>query len=210
MYSAERTDVARFMRRLYRQGLTTTSGGNVSMRAGDGHILLTASKFDKGELQAEHVGILTMDGVNVTPELEPSIEVSMHLAIYRQRADVQAIVHAHPITASAFAATTRKINCCLIAESYALIGEPVYLDYALMGTVELASVVGRGIGQAACVVMANHGVLAVGKTLLQAFDRLEVLENAARQTLLTHLIGNITELNASQLAGLDNLMGRKS
>ncbi len=210
MYSAERTDVARFMRRLYRQGLTTTSGGNVSMRAGDGHILLTASKFDKGELQAEHVGILTMDGVNVTPELEPSIEVSMHLAIYRQRADVQAIVHAHPITASAFAATTRQINCCLIAESYALIGEPVYLDYALMGTVELASVVGRGIGQAACVVMANHGVLAVGKTLLQAFDRLEVLENAARQTLLTHLIGNTTELNASQLAGLDNLMGRKS
>ena len=210
MYSAERTDVARFMRRLYRQGLTTTSGGNVSMRAGDGHILLTASKFDKGELQAEHVGIMTMDGVNVTPELEPSIEVSMHLAIYRQRADVQAIVHAHPITASAFAATTRQINCCLIAESYALIGEPVYLDYALMGTAELASVVGRGIGQAACVVMANHGVLAVGKTLLQAFDRLEVLENAARQTLLARLIGNITELNSSQLAELDNLMGRKS
>ena len=103
-YTKEREEVASFMRRLYRQFLTTTSGGNISFRAADGNIVITASQSDKGEQSPENVGIVTPDGTSLTPHLKLSIETGMHLAIYAARPDVMAIVHAHPVTATLFTA----------------------------------------------------------------------------------------------------------
>jgi L-fuculose-phosphate aldolase len=208
-YQEQRAAVAEFMRRLYRQGLTTTSGGNISMRVDDQRVLLTASKFDKAELQAEHVGILTLDGDNLTPDLSPSIESGMHLSIYRARADVRAVVHAHPLTATAFCATGKRINTHLLDESYAILGDPTVADYARMGTPDLAANVMEAVqGGAACVMMRNHGVLAVGTTLLEAFDRLEVLERAAQTTMVVNQIGDVRELSKEQLGALDRMMER--
>ena len=196
------------MRRLYRQGLTTTSGGNISRRAGADRVVLTASKFDKGVLRAEQVGVLALDGTNLTPELAPSIEASLHLEIYRRHPGVAAIVHAHPPAASAFCATARRIDCHLTAEPYAILGEPVYLDYARMGSADLARIVAAGLTGAACALMANHGAITVGASLLEAFDRVEVLEMAARQTLMVAMLGAPRALDAAQLAELDRFMGR--
>jgi len=112
-------DVADCMNRLYERGLTTTSGGNISVRHGADAILLTPSATDKGRMKAEEIAVIGLDGTNRTPDLKPSIETSMHLEIYRRCADVQAIVHAHPPRASAFAAARRAVNTRLIAESYA-------------------------------------------------------------------------------------------
>ena len=137
-YQQEREQIAYFMRRLYRQFLTTTSGGNISCRLPDGNILITASQSDKCELQAENVGVLTPDGKNLTPELKLSIESGMHLAIYKARPDIDAIVHAHPTTATFFCATEEEINIRLTAEAYALLGNVVKIPYALMGTDLLA------------------------------------------------------------------------
>jgi len=204
----ERSEVAYFMRRLYRQQLTTTSGGNISLRADDRYVLLTASKRDKARLRWQDVGILSLDGENLSPELVPSIEVSMHLGVYRQRQDVKAIVHAHPVTASAFCATSRPINCHLTAEAYAILGEPAYLPYACMGTEELAGIIAKGIGSAVCVLMANHGAMCTGKSLLEAFDRIEVLEATARINVLVQALGNMRDLGVGELAALDRLMGR--
>ncbi len=208
-YQEQRAAVAEFMRRLYRQGLTTTSGGNISMRVDDQRVLLTASKFDKAELQAEHVGILTLDGDNLTPDLSPSIEFGMHLSIYRARADVRAVVHAHPLTATAFCATGKHINTHLLDESYAILGDPAVADYARMGTPDLAKNVAEAMADGtACVMMRNHGVLAVGTTLLEAFDRLEVLERAAQTTMVVNQIGDVRELSKEHLGALDKMMGR--
>jgi L-fuculose-phosphate aldolase len=208
MYESQRQAVARFMRRLYQQRLTTTSGGNISVRVSDTQVALTASKHDKGELQAEHVGIMSLDGTNETPNFTPSIEASMHLAIYRMHAHVNAVVHAHPTTASAFCASDADINCRLIAESYAILGTPAKLPYACMGTKELAQIVAEGLGQACCVLMANHGVLTVGSSLLEAFDRLEIVEEAAQLTLISRQIGGLQPLQTTQLREIDQLMGR--
>ncbi len=205
---ARRDEVARCMRRLYEHGLTTSGGGNISLRADDRQVLLTASKFDKGTLTGAQVGILAMDGTNLTPGLTPSIEASMHLAIYRQRPDVTAVVHAHPVTASAFCCGTIPLDCRLLVESYAMVGEPGYAAYALMGTPELATIVADTTSRHNCVLMANHGVLTVGCTLLEAFDRLEVLETAARLTLITHQLGGAAPLTPEQLATIDAMMGR--
>lgn len=207
-FKEEREQVAYFMRRLYRQGLTTTSGGNVSRRADDAHIVLSASASDKGELQAEDVGVMTLEGKNATPGLKPSIESEMHLEVYRRHADVEAIVHAHPVTASLFTASDATINTHLTAEAYAILGEPVRAEYACMGTPRLADVVADAVSRSVCVLMRNHGVLTVGASLLEAFDRIEVLEVAARQTVLSFSLKGVRGLGAVQRTELDVLMGR--
>ena len=208
-HAAERAETAYFMRRLYRQCLTTTSGGNLSRRVSATEVVVTASKSDKAELQPEQVGIVTMDGESLTPELSLSIETSMHLAIYRMRPDVDAIVHAHPVTASAFCATRVRLGTHYTAEGYAIVGDPVFVPYELMGSAELALRVAEGVaGGALCALLENHGVLTVGTTLLQAFDRLEVLEVAARHTVLLRQLGQGRELQARQLDELDTFMGR--
>lgn len=210
IYAEEREQVAYFMRRLYRQGLTTTSGGNISCRVGDGCVAITASKLDKAELAASGVGVVALGGGgNLTPELGLSIETGMHLAIYRRRPDVQAIVHAHPVTASAFCAVRGvELDTTLTAEAYALLGRPAFIPYALMGTDDLATRAAAGMGDSVCLLLENHGVLAVGDTLLAAFDRLELLEVAARHTLIVRQLGGVSPLDATKIRELDHFVGR--
>ena len=97
----------------------------------------------------------------------------------------------------------------LIAESYAIVGEPAIAPYATMGSPELAdSVAGSFKEHTCCVLMENHGVLCTGDSLLQAFDRIEVLENTARINLQVAQLGGGVELNAAQLREIDAMMGR--
>ena len=207
MYEREREQVAYFMRRLYRQFLTTTSGGNISCRTTDGNVAITASQSDKCEQNAATVGIVTPDGKSLTPGLKLSIETGLHLAIYAARPDIGAIVHAHPLTATFFCACDQNINMHLTAEAYAVAGDPVRIPYALMGTPELARLAAEKMRTADCGLMENHGVIAVGKTLLSAFDRMELLETAAKQTMMARLIPT-HDLTAGQLEELDRFVGR--
>ena len=201
--------VADCMNRLYRQGLTTTSGGNISLRISENLMLLTPSATDKGNMTAEQIAEIGMDGTNHTPQLKPSIETSMHTEIYKRHPHVQAIVHAHPPMASTFVAARKPINVRLVAEAYAIVGEPEYAPYALMGTDELAaSVSGSFKRHTACILLENHGVLCTGDTLLQAFDRIEVLENIAKINLNIGQLGGGVEMNADQLREIDAMMGR--
>ena len=199
--------VAYYMRRLYKRGLTTTSGGNVSMRIKEG-ILITPSALDKGSIKGKMIGLVSFGGENLTPDLKPSIESNMHLEIYRNRPDVHAIVHAHPPFATCFTATSTTINCSLIAEARAIIGIPVMAPYALMGTGKLAeSVVSVATRKDVNVILLeNHGIVCLGKDLLTAFDRMEVFEAAAKMTLITHLLGNEKPLSEERLNEIDRLM----
>lgn len=201
--------VADCMNRLYARGLTTTSGGNISLRISEQRILLTPSATDKGNMRADQIAEIGLDGTNHTPHLKPSGETQMHLEIYKRRPDILAIVHAHPPMASVYAVTERPLNVRLIAESYAVLGEPATAPYALTGTDELATYVADCLtDEAVCVIMRNHGVLTVGSTLLEAFDRMEVLENTAKINLHVHQLGSIQELNDEQCAALAAWAGR--
>ena len=208
------------MRRLYRRGLTTASGGNISVRLREG-IFITPSGTDKGLIRGKQVGMLGFDGKNLTPHLKPSIESAMHLAIYHERKDVHAIVHAHPPIATSFTATQKEINCTLIAEARAVLGTPAVAPYALMGTQALAAAVAIAAGSGRnltllpnhqpevvhpnVIFLENHGIVCLGKDLLTAFDRMEVLEAAARMTLITGMLGGGKPLSSEQLAEIDSL-----
>lgn len=203
-YKKERREVARFMRRLCRQGLTTTSGGNISLRVTDEHIVITPSATDKGRMKWKDVGVIASDGENLTPYLKPSIETSMHIEIYRRRGS-GAIVHAHPVFATTFTALREKIDTTLTAEACAILGEPLFVPYALMGSENLAGIIADHIEKSDILLLENHGVLAFAPTLLQAFDRIEVLETAARMTVIARIMGKKRPLSPSRIEELKRL-----
>ncbi len=203
-YPDERKEVAYFMNRLYERKLTSASGGNISLLTGD-KILITPSQLDKGRITDSQICILSIDGKNLTPHLPVSMESKMHLGIYKSRKDVRAIVHAHPVFATSFTVSEKSINTSLIGEARAVLGEPVKASYALMGTEVLAENVAEACLQSNVILMENHGVLTLGETLLQAFDRIEVLEAAAKMTLITEILGKKKELSVSELNEIDKL-----
>jgi L-fuculose-phosphate aldolase len=205
LYKKERKEVARFMRRLYNHGLTTTSGGNISLRISDDIILITPSATDKGTMKWKEIGIMTLRGKNLTPELKPSIESRMHLSIYRKKKNVRAVVHAHPVFASSFTATKCEIDTTLTAEAAAILGTPLMVPYALMGTVDLARVVSESIMKSEILLLENHGVLTTGTTLLQAFDRIEVLENAAKMTLIVEITRKTSPLTRTRVMEIEKI-----
>jgi L-fuculose-phosphate aldolase len=204
-YKKERKEVARFMRRLYRHGLTTTSGGNISLRISDDIVAITPSATDKGRMRWKEVGILNILGENLTPDLKPSIESGMHLAIYKRKPEIKAIVHAHPVCASAFTAMKTPIETNLTAEACAILGTPVIVPYALMGTADLANNAADYIEKSDILLLENHGILTIGKNLLQAFDKTEVLENAARMTLIVTLAKKKSPLTKSRTFEIERI-----
>ena len=204
-FKDERKEVARFMRRLYRLGLTTTSGGNISRRINDNLIAITPSATDKGRMKWKEVGIMSMSGENLTPGLKPSIEHALHISVYNSKNGINAIVHAHPVFASSFTAMKAEINTSLTAEARAICGEPKLVPYALMGTDELAGIVAKHSGESDVLLLENHGIITTGSNLLQAFDKLEVLENAAKMTLITEMSGKKSPLGKHRILQIDKL-----
>ena len=193
------------MRRLYRQGLTSTSGGNISLRISDDIIVITPSASDKGRMRWKEVGLMTISGENLTPGLKPSIESAMHLSIYKKRSDITAIIHAHPVFSSSFTAMKCTINTTLTAEACAICRDTVFVPYALMGSADLAEKAAESIMKADILLLENHGILTTGANLLQAFDKIEVLENAAKMTLITEITGKKKPLSRSRIIEIDRV-----
>jgi L-fuculose-phosphate aldolase len=206
-FKEPRKEVAYFMRRLYKRGLTTTSGGNISFRINENVIAITSASTDKGRLKWKEVGLVRLDGDNLTSQLKPSMEVEMHLCIYRKSPGTNAIIHAHPPVCSSYTATGRTIDTNLTAEARVILGVPKFAPYALMGSKELAELVSDIACSSQVVLMENHGVLSIGSSLLQAFDRIEVLEMAAKMNVIVDLIGEKRALNENRLRELDKIFG---
>jgi L-fuculose-phosphate aldolase len=202
----QKKEVAYFMRRLYHKNLTTTSGGNISIKLMCGKILITPSGTDKARMKSDQIGLLSFSGENLTPHLTPSMESRLHIAVYNQRPDITAIIHAHPPISTAFTAMRKSINCTLTSEARAILGTPMVAPYALMGTALLADQVAETAKLANVILMENHGVICLGQSLLAAFDRMEVLEAAAKMTLITELLKGKKELSPQKLREIDDLL----
>ncbi|MDD2563832.1 MAG: class II aldolase/adducin family protein [Salinivirgaceae bacterium] len=207
-HKKHRTIVAETMQRLYNRGLTTTSGGNVSMRVND-LVFITPSQTDKGKIKHREIGILTIDGKNRTPALKPSMESEMHLEIYRKRPDIKSIVHAHPFTASTLAAEESLIETDIAGEARAVLGNPQFAPYCTMGTKELAEVVSNKALKSNVVIMQHHGVITMGESMLQAFDRLEVLEMTARTMVIRRILNITQKISPEDIQIIDDMFGIK-
>ena len=185
----EKELVATFMGRSYERGLTTSTGGNLSMRVGS-VMLITPSGLDKSSLKAEDIAEVDIEtGENLTPEKKLSIETEMHRMIYLKRPDCVSVMHSHPTFCCLYSASDESIDTTLIAESWYLLDKVVKVPYALMGTKELAERVSDYASKGGnAFLLENHGALCIGKSPLNAFDRLECLEQAAKLSVFSHIV----------------------
>ena len=207
-FTEEREELASFMRRLYERRLTTSTGGNASLMLGGGRMLITPSGMDKcttrpGDLIVMRIGEGPPEG-----DLKPSMESGLHAAIYMKRPDVRSVMHAHPVFATAFCSTGGTIRFDLTAESRAILGEPAFVPYAMMGSPALAEAVSAAMLGADAALMGNHGVVAVGHSPAEAFNRIELVEDAAKITFIVKLLGPGKALSDDEKRLVDALFGK--
>jgi len=162
---SKKDDVASYMRLMCEKGLTTSSGGNISVRGGNDQIYITPSGPGKESLRRSDILTIKLDGsVSGDGDL-PSIESPMHLMIYEYRTDVNAVIHAHPLFTTAFLCTEREIDFALTTESKMLGDSAVEVEFDLAGSMELASSVSTAARSSSLILMRNHGVVALGRSL---------------------------------------------
>jgi len=190
IFEEERKLVAQIMRRLYDRGLTTSTGGNVSVRNTDGYIFITASQCDKSNIDENQIVVINKNFELLTTELKPSMETEMHIKIYQKRPDISAIVHAHPVFATSFAVSEVKLDTFILEEARYILGEITVLEHKSSGSSELARVCSEGLEKYNAGLLKNHGAITLGKDLTEAFARMEVLEFTARVNFNGYMLKN--------------------
>jgi L-fuculose-phosphate aldolase len=200
---AARRDIVEVGSRMYRFRLVIGLEGNVSARVGDDWVLATPAGVCKGFLQPEDLALADLQGRPVG-DARPSTELGMHLAIYAARPDVRAIVHGHPPFATAFATAGRDLDLCLLPEVVVSLGAVPVTRYATPGTAEVGSVVCELIVDHDAILLRNHGVVAVGKDVLDAYYKLETVDHVARITLLSMVLGGPQPLSQQQVDRLQS------
>ncbi len=218
-----RVMLAAACRRLHARGLLAGAEGNLSCRLPSGDLLVTASGVDKGTIDHTHVLRVHADGtlchedrsdgspgdapVRDTPR-RPSSELGMHLACYAARADVQAIVHAHPPAATGFAAAGIPIPADVLPELPVVVGPIALVPYGRPGTPALANAMRPFLAAHEVFLLANHGVTAVGRSIEDALLRMESVEQSARILAVARLFGGAQSLPATEAAVLAALHPR--
>ncbi len=197
-----RRDICAAGRWMYERGIVAANEGNLSVRLGAGRVLTTPAGMSKGRLDADDLVIMDSEGRQLAGTRKRSSELAMHLLIYRLRRDVQAIGHAHPPTATGFAAAGRALDQALLPEVVITLGQVPLARYGTPGTHELSATLEPLVPHYDAILMANHGVVTMGPDLQAAFFRMETVEQFAKITLVTSLLGSAKLLSGREVAKL--------
>ncbi|MEO0084860.1 MAG: class II aldolase/adducin family protein [candidate division WOR-3 bacterium] len=193
-----RKDIVQVGQELYEKGLIVATDGNISGRLSNRLILITPAGFCKGKLKQNEIVRLVIDkSIPKQTQPKPSSEYLMHIMIYKARPEINAIIHAHPVFATAIASTPigkiSKDQLFHLSEFQPLVGKVAMIDYLPPGSKELAQAVATEMTQANVVIMARHGVVVANKNLTEAFFCLERIELAAKLFILTQLINQFSK-----------------
>ncbi len=202
-----RREIVRVGQLMYERSYVVSSDGNLSVRLDDNRIVATPTQMCKGRMTEEALAVTDMDGVPLT-DRRPSSELAMHLLIYREREDVRAVCHAHPPHGTAFAVAGLPIDQPILSEVILTLGCVPLADYGTPSTEELTEAMRPLVRHHNALLMANHGAVAYGADLWQAFDRLETLEHTARIAILSRLLGGSRNLPAAAIEKLINVRER--
>lgn len=194
-----RDQLVAIMNRIYHNGMTTLSGGNLSIKDDNGDIWITPSGIDKGQLTAKDIMCVKTDGT-IEGAHKPSSELPFHRAIYKLRPDVNAIVHAHPPALVSFSIVREVPDTRIIPQANRICGPVGYAPYALPGSEKLGANIAATFAEGYnIVILENHGMAAVGLNLLDAFHRLETLDFCARTLIRARALGEIQTLSEPAL-----------
>jgi len=196
-------------RDLLHKGLVEGTSGNLSARLPNGDVVMTPSSLDYEEMTLEDLVVCDLEGNVIAGERPPTTEKALHLACLRRYQDIHAVIHSHAIYCSMFAVARQPIPC-VIEELDVYVGGAVPVaGYRMTGTDELAEEVARFVGDRAAVLMANHGLLAVGKDPRDAMKVTALVERTARIVWGSRLIGAAVPLppeTIERFAGIYPLM----
>jgi L-fuculose-phosphate aldolase len=197
-----RDEIVQFGRMLHQRGYVAATDGNLSVRLNEREILSTPTSMCKGMLRPSDLVIVDVNGERISGKNNVSSEIGMHVLIYKLRPDVRGIVHAHPRTATGFAAAGMALNKPLVCEVVIGLGSIPLAKYGTPGTPELTDALAPLIPQYDAILMSNHGVVTYGADLHRAYMKMETVEHFAQIALITHLLGCQRPLGEPELEKL--------
>jgi L-fuculose-phosphate aldolase len=197
-----RLAIVQYGRRLHDNRFVAATDGNLSVRLDEHRLLVTPTCMSKGMMRPADMVIVDMEGNRLAGKRRVSTEIGMHLLIYRLRPDVHGIVHAHPPTATGFAASGFDLNRPLVCEVVVGLGSIPLARYGTPGTPELTDALEPLIPNHDAILMANHGVVTFGSSLENAYMKMETVEHFAKIALVTHLLGHEQPLGDKEVEKL--------
>ncbi len=192
-------------RQLAAGGLIAGQDGNLSVRLGPDRVLVTPSGLIKSLVTAADMVQVDRSGRRRRGRRNPTSELDLHLRILLRRPDVGAVVHAHPPAATGFAVAGEEIPANLLPELIFLVGRVPIVPYGTPGTPELGDRVEPYLAEHDALLLANHGAVTMGRTLDQAWIRMESLEHAARIIVAARAVGRPRPLDAAAVETLEAL-----
>jgi L-fuculose-phosphate aldolase len=190
-------------KRLKERFFVAANDGNISARLPGDRFLITPTGVNKGDMDVDMLLVVDEQGNVVSGDMKPTSEMKMHLAVYRQRPDVQALVHAHPPTATGFATSRIRLDQDVILPEVVFgLGRIGFSEYGTPTTEQVPEAVSREIADCDALLLANHGALTVGASVMQAFYRMETLEMYARIRLVTIQLGGPAALSEPEIEEL--------
>ncbi len=188
--------------RVEAKGFVAATDGNISARLPSGNILITPTSINKGFVEAGDLVEISLDGARVNGKGKPSSEMDMHLAIYNNRPDVKAVVHCHPVYATAFATARIPLTECLFPEVIVELGAVPLAPYATPSTKEVGESIAPLVKTADAILLSNHGVVTYGKDLWDAYFKMEKVEQIAHIQYAARMLGGEKILSADEVAKL--------
>mgnify|MGYP001827396105 FL=1 len=204
-----RDQIVEIITRIYDAGLTTTSGGNISIKDDEGNIWITPAAVDKGTLQRKDIICMAPDGGKKSGFHRPSSEYPFHRAIYEARPDLTAIVHAHPPALVSFATVRQVPSMNIIPQARKVCGAIGYAKYACPGTQSLGDSISEQFAKGYnSVIMENPGTVVGGRDIKEAFTRFETFEFSARTIINASIIGEPSYLSDEQIEVFESRIPR--
>lgn len=191
--------------RLYDHGFVAANDGNISVKVSENEYYCTPTGVSKGSLTPDMIIKIDGEGNKLEGTLNPSSEIKMHLRVYRERPDVNAVVHAHPPVATAFTVAGIPLDRYILPEAVLTIGDIPTCEYGTPSTMEIPDSLMPYIQEHDAFMLKNHGALTVGNTLNRAFFTMEEVEFNANIMKMAMELGKIEEIPAEQMEKLMDL-----
>ena len=190
-------------RRMYEKGYVAANDGNISVRMGPGRFLCTPTRVSKGALKPEMIAVVDDAGKQLSGTWPRTSEILLHLEIFHELPEINAVCHAHPPHATAFAVAGIQIPSCVLPEVEIFIGQVPIAEYETPGSKTFAETILPHLRRKAnTILLANHGAVACDKSLEEAYFHLETLDMYCQILLLSKQVGNVRQLNPEQMQGL--------
>lgn len=198
-------ELVKVCHKIHQKGFVSATDGNVSVRINKNKILCTPTSLPKEKIKEKDLIVLNLDGKVISGSRKPSTEIKMHLAIYKERDDVNAVIHTHPVYATAFASSKLALDIPFLPEVILNLGLVPVCEYATPSTEEVVKSILPFVKKTNLLLLQNHGAVTYGKNLEEAYYLLEKLEHTAKILTIALNLNGVRPLTKKQLDYLYNV-----